>query len=162
MQNTLRKKAFTLVELAVAMAVTAVFLALATILLANVLDEKEDTNKDALIAYELLLVETRVESWFYTFSTIEQGVTPCEFVVDGENDNVIIAMRGESEVGRITYDDEKDVMISSDRERVTEFKNVSNVEFTVINGNAVKVTINFESLHTPIVRLFTQKGGNYA
>lgn len=162
MQNKSGKKAFTLVELAVAMAVTVVFLALATVLLANVLDEKEDTNKDALIAYELLLVETRVESWFYNFSTIEQGKTPCTFAIYGENKNVVVAYRDSEEVGRITYDSENNKMISSDRERVTEFKDVTDVSFEVVNGNAVKVIISFESLQTPVVRLFTQKGGNYA
>ena len=163
MRNKLAgKKAFTLVELAVAMAVTVVFLALISVLLVTLLDEKEETNQDARIAYELLLAESRVESWFYAFSTVEQGQSACTFEVLPENLNKVSAYRNGEVVGTISYDVENKSLISSDRERVTEFKDITNVTFEVIDGKAVKITISFESLKTPIVRLFTQKGDNYA
>ena len=163
MQNKLaRKKAFTLVELAVAMAVTVVFLALISVLLVTLLDEKEETNQDARIAYELLLAESRVESWFYAFSAVEQGQSACTFKVLPENLNKVSAYRNDELVGTISYDVENKSLISSDRERVTEFKDITNITFEVINGNAVRITVSFESLKTPIVRLFTQKGDNYA
>ncbi len=163
MQNKLaRKKAFTLVELAVAMAVTVVFLALISVLLVTLLDEKEETNQDARIAYELLLAESRVESWFYAFSAVEQGQSACTFEVLPENLNKVVAYRNGEEVGTISYDSENKSLISSDRERVTEFKDITNITFEVIDGSAVKIVISFESLKTPIVRLFAQKGDNYA
>lgn len=157
-----RKKAFTMVELAVAMAVTVVFLALATALLANVLDEKEDTNKDALIAYEMLLVESRVESFYFSFSKIDPEQT--EWTFEKGSDNELFAKRtveGVEETHHISFDTENQTLQSTDRDRITEFKQVVNVVFEVLSDNSVKITVTFESLKTPIVRLFTLKGVEY-
>jgi len=155
-----RKKAFTLVELAVAMAVTVVFLALVSVLLTTVLKEKERVNEDALISYELLLVESRVESWYNTFSAFDRSVAPCVFTVDG---NRLVSVRDDVEQGWIEYDADSATLISSDRDRVIELKEIVDVQFEVkADGSTVVMSVYFESLTTPIVQMFTLKGVAYA
>lgn len=161
-----RKKAFTLVELAVAMAVTAVFLALTSVLLATVINEKKESDQDSQIAYEYLLLHTRIEKWYESCSSIdvENGQDVCTFLVTTELDEnynekrTFIARRDGKDAGWLCFDNSNQSLSSSDAEWVDEFDNVTNVSFEVFDQTIVKVTVTFNSFENPVVYLFTQSG----
>ena len=130
------KRGFTLAEMAIALAVTAVLLVSITTLVIMIAKESEITQQTQL-------VRTLVTGWFGNYSGQEYTIACTE--------HELVAMNGVEVAGRLRYDAEAGQMISNGIALgVAELRDV---RFQGYENGVIKVAVTYSASAAPMVIL---------
>lgn len=137
------KRGFTLAEMAIALAVTAVLLVSITTLVIMIAKESGRNAKDSEITQQTQLVRTLVTGWFGNYSGQEYTIACTE--------HELVASRDGAEAGRLRYDAEAGRMISNGIALgVAELRDV---RFQGYENGVIKVAVTYSASAAPMVIL---------
>lgn len=157
-KNHSKKRGFTLVEVVITLAVTIILMTTITSLIVAVVSERRRSVGDYDVSNDLYFAENAVYDWFNRFAGDSFTLTEKKDE-NGYTYGVIATVPG-GETGdnaeyEISFDSENKKLTTPGYSGGWTFSAISNITFTLLNENTIKVNITYDGASVPVSMLLS-------